>query len=420
MSNISNRLQRRSLPERLLDSSNGLALFCLAIGIVYCLVPLISYLALPVGEAFAQLAAISLCAVSAMLLGGKIRLLDYRFRQQAPRLFISSRTFVTITWGLFALFIIVTFSTAPSIPFVSALQGASATELSQERGDFLKGREGAGIALLYISTFLTNTLVPYSIVLLYAGGSKWRHIAALAFFLFCLSFMQKALFLNLVLPMVAYLAMSRQLSNKMFVGFSIGSIVLLIAVTFLSLGGNDGVETGFEPSNYLSAQYSPSGALDYFFWRTIAVPVFTATDTLFVYADTFLSSPLLGATSGVVSLIFGIERINIERFVFEYQFGSWNEIANSNSVFVVDAYVNFGWLGVIIFGLFVGQLFRWFRLSHDIAFRSLWLSFSFLLFTGSLIGTLLSNGFLLFFLLGLMVKVPVRARDVIGSGVGSV
>lgn len=411
MSKISNRLQRRSLPERLLDSRNGLALFCLAIGIVYCLVPLIGYLAFPVGEAFLQLAAISLCAIVAMLLGGKVRLLDHRFRRQAPRLFVSSRTFVTITWGLFALFIIVTFATAPSIPFVSALQGVSAIELSQERGDFLKGREGAGIALLYISTFLTNTLVPYSIVLLYAGSSKWRHAAALAFFLFCLSFMQKALFLNLVLPMVAYLALSRQLSNKTFVSFTLGSIILLIAVTFLSLGGGDGAETDFDVSDYLSAQYSPSGALDYFLWRAIAVPVFTATDTLVVYADIFRSTPLLGATSGIVSLIFGIERINIERFVFEYQFGSWNEIANSNSVFVADAYVNFGWLGVVIFGLLIGQFFRWFRLSHDIAFRSIWLSFSFLLFTGSLIGTLFSNGFLLFFLLGLMVKVPVRSRE---------
>lgn len=49
--------------------------------------------------------------------------------------------------------------------------------------------------------------------------------------------------------------------------------------------------------------------------------------------------------------------------------------------------------GVFVFGVFVGQVFRWFRISQDIAFRSLWPLFAFVLFSAPLIGMLLSNGF---------------------------
>lgn len=405
MNSISPSKVRPSFLEQLLDSRNGLTIFCLAISFFYGFVPLVAYFTLPVGEAFLQLSSITACVVVAMFVGSKIYLFDFRFRRHACRLYISARLFVVFVWCLFGIFIIVTFSTAPSIPLISAFQGASAEELSQDRGNFLKGREGLGIALLYLSTFLTNTVVPYSIVLLYAAGSRFRHVAALLFFLFCVSFMQKALFLNFVLPMIAYLAITRKLSYRVFFSIVFGSIILLVFTTFLSLAGETSVDFGFKLENYFSAQYSPSGPLDYLLWRAMAVPIFTATDTLVVFAEEFQSSPLLGATSSFIALVFNIERINIERFVFQYQFGSWNEIANANAVFVVDAYVNFGWIGVVCFGLTVGLIFRWFRISEDVAFRSLWVLFAFILFSAPLIGMLLSNGFIYMLIHALYLRV---------------
>jgi hypothetical protein len=145
---------------------------------------------------------------------------------------------------------------------------------------------------------------------------------------------------------------------------------------------------------YMSAGYVPTSSLDYFAWRAFAVPIYTASDTLLVHEQQFREQPLMGATSNLLSALFGLDRINLERFVFEHQFGSWNETANANAVFMVDAYANFGYLGVIFFSLFVGQIFRWFHLSSDIGFKSLWPLFAFVLFNASLIGMLLSNGFI--------------------------
>lgn len=292
---------------------------------------------------------------------------------------------------------------------MSAFSGVSPEDLSQERGDFLKGREGGAIALLYLSSILTNTIVPYSIVILYIIRSRYRHIFAFAFFLFCISFLQKALFLNLILPLAAYFAFSNRYSTRTYIFLATGSLLVLIVATFLAMGG-DGVVATRASGDYFSATYVALSPLDYLIWRAFSVPVFTAVDTLLVHQNWLGDRPLLGATSNLLAAISGVERINLERLVFEYQFGSWNEIANANAVFLVDAYVNFSWIGVIVFGVSTGIIFRWFRISQDVAFKALWPLFAFVIFSGPLIGMLLSNGFLYMLFHALFIRVGNHDR----------
>ena len=382
---------------RLLQPRTGLKVFSGILLLIYAVIPACLYIFLTPESVLLKLSLLSFLAVAAMWIGSTMQLFDARFKTSAVRLKINSNLFHTITWTIFLVFVAITLITASSIPLISAFNGATADALSQERGDFLKSRVGAEMALMYISTILTSTIVPYSIVLLYAGQSRFRHFFAFLFFVFCVSFLAKALFLNLVFPLLICLAIVNKLDKKVVVLGALGSIFILVLSTMLSMGGEqdtsaNGIVTS-TASEYMSAAYVPASALDYFVWRAFAVPIFTATDTLLVHAQQFGDHPLMGATSSLLSALFGLERINLERYVFEHQFGSWNEIANANTVFIVDAYANFGYAGVIIFGLFVGQIFRWFRLSSDVGFKSLWLLFSFALFNASLIGMLLSNGF---------------------------
>lgn len=383
-------VQKPNLIERLFDPSNSLHVFMFALAIAYCVVPLALSIVVVDDVAFVQLAAITALALAAMWLGSRLSIFDYRFKNSSPRLTIRPKTFVTITWLIFILFVIVTFATASSIPFLSALSGVDANQVSAERGAFLKGREGAGIALLYLSTIFVNTIVPYSVALFYSEKLPGRHLAAVAFLIYSVSFMQKALFLNLVLPMLVLLASANRLRGRALYCLLGGAVILLVAVTALSMHGWPGSVTS--SGDYFSALYIPSHSLDYVAWRAVAVPIFTASDSLIVHQEGFHAEFLMGATSSLVAALTGVERINFERHVFEFQFGGWNDTANSNAVFVVDAFVNFGWFGVFAFGFVVGQIFRWFRISRDIAFRSLWPLFGFGLFSGALIGMLLSNG----------------------------
>lgn len=391
--------------EYIFSPKNGLSIFMAAVGLVYGLIPLIIFLFFRGNEAFGLLAAITGVALISMWLGACIPIFDFRFSKTARCFRISPEKFIFFSFFVFLIFLVITFATAPTVPILSALNGAESNDLSAERGAFLKGREGAELILLYMSTFLVNTIVPYSIVLLYERGSSKRYLATFLFFIFCISFMQKSLFLNCLLPILAFLADKRRLNNRILFLILAGAFSILMITTYLSLRGEQ-MDQYISEGGYFSASYAPHSPFEYFLWRSVSVPVFTATDTLIVHEEQFRGNNLWGATSSFISGIFGLERINIERYVFEYQFGSWNEVANANAVFIIDAFVNFGWLGVILFGVFVGLVFRWFRLSDDVAFRSLWTIFAFVLFSAPLIGMLLSNGFayMLFHALFIRVK----------------
>jgi len=393
--------------ERFLHPARGFAVFWWTLALVYGIVPAYIYYYVAPNDYFLQLSILTGLTLFGLLVGARISLFDRRFSANTRRIGIDLNVFQTIIWGGFILFIAITLVTAPSIPILSALKGASANDLSQERGEFLKNRAGAEVILLYASTILVNTFLPYSTVLLYATKSRLRFLCTGIFFLFCISFLQKALFLNLALPLLVFFAIDRKLPTRQAMLWAVSLIGLLIIGTYLSSGdgGVDSKYSGGTIADYLSSTYVPDNPLDHLIWRSFAVPVFTASDMLLVHAEYFGGYLLNGATSTLLSALFDLERVNIERYVFEYQFGGWNEIANANAVFIVDAYVNFGYLGVVSFALIVGQIFRWFRLSSDVAFRSLWPLFAFVLFSASLIGMLFSNGFIYMIFHALMIKI---------------
>ncbi|WP_154503842.1 hypothetical protein [Pseudomonas mandelii] len=398
--------------KKLFSPKSGFYIFLGLISITYGLVPLLISLVYSGSDYFLKLAGLTLVAVIALFLGYKTPLLDRQFSSKTTRISINSSVFNFFVWSFFFVFVVYTFYTAPSIPLLSALQGASADELSQERGDFFKGRTGVEAGLLYLSTIFTTVLIPYSIVLMYLKRSPFRHVFLVVAFLFCISFLQKALFLNVFLPLLVCFAVTGKLPVKALIPCAAGAISLLAFAVYLSLGAESGTNNGwrFDVLNYFSSTYVSEGSGDYFFWRVFAVPVFTATDTLLVHAEKFAGDSLLGATSLLISTVTGAERINIERYVFQHQFGSWNEIANANAVFITDAYINFSWVGVVLFSGFVGQVFRWFRLSEDVAFKSLWPVFALTLYSASLIGMLISNGFLYILVHALLLQVNWNRR----------
>ena len=72
-----------------------------------------------------------------------------------------------------------------------------------------------------------------------------------------------------------------------------------------------------------------------------------------------------------MSSAFGLHRVEFERLVFAYEWGqNAAGTGSTNSVYVIEAFVNFGWAGVAIFSAVVGLMFRVFAQSEDEAFRA--------------------------------------------------
>src|SRR5205823_4537796 len=128
----------------------------------YIVIPLVSNYLSP-SPYFLQLSLICIVACIGIAIGFSLPLFDSRFQHDASGIIINAKIFHGVVWSSFIIFLIVTVVTAPSIPFLSAFSGASANELSQERGEFFKARQGAELVLAYMGTIFTTTLLPYSL-----------------------------------------------------------------------------------------------------------------------------------------------------------------------------------------------------------------------------------------------------------------
>lgn len=353
---------------------------------------------------------IFLCLISqvGVIVGQSIFYFDGQI-VRGKKIYVDEAIFLKYSIYFFVVFSIYSLLTAPSIPLFSLLQGASPEQLSIERGDFFKTREGFEQILGYISAFITNLLMPYVLCLLFYRNYKVKYLVFMLFMLYCFSFLQKALFFTAVLPLLVLYARLNILSaSKLFFAVSMAVSVLLLVVIATS---EDSLSSAANSTmmDYLRADYLPANGFDYFIWRAVYIPIVSAIDTLIVHQSFFSGNNLLGASSTLISSIFGMERINIEAAVFEYQFGGWSDIGSANAVYFVDAYVNFGYAGVFVMSILIGLYLRWFRITNDVALSSMWLLFAYHLFNATFIGLMFSNGYILLVFLLFFVKIyPVK------------
>lgn len=391
---------------RLLSTRSALPVFVTAIFAVYCALPAILNAAVEEREYFAQLASLALVGSISLCVGYGLPLTDSRFATSARRISISATGFHGVVWVAFIVFLLVTVGTAADIPLLSALKGASVAELDQQRGAFLKGREGAAAILPYLSTLFLSALLPYSLVHLFVAKSRLRYVLTFVFLAFSISFLVKALFVNVAFPLLYYASLRKKSSMAGISVIAAGSLLLLYFLTKFAVGDAlsvDAAAAEFDAARFFTMSYVASSPLEFIVWRSVAVPMLTAADTLQVHAEMFGGDFLFGATSSLFASLFGMERIPLERWVFAHQFG-WNDIANANAVFLTETFVNFGWMGTVLLAMFAGQTLRWFEKSTDPGFKSLWILYCFSLFSSGLIGTMLSNGYVVIFFLALFCK----------------
>ncbi|MCP1998272.1 hypothetical protein [Nitrobacter winogradskyi] len=364
------------------------------------------------------------CAAAVMIVAGfKLPLFDRLIRPHRWRIPVNERFFHASIWMLFLAFCVVTFATAYNIPIIAALKGGlSQEELDIQRGAFLKTREGWGSGLGYVSAVFVGTLLPYSLARLFWTKKPIAGFSGLALFAaYTLSYLQKALIIQAVAPLL-YLSGRRLIWNYLgLFALTAGTLGIFYANTVLAVGvkQEEKVQKKIEerrqaslkpdsrgnlvPPNFFSSDFKHTSTKEYLVWRAVAVPIFTAADAVKVFHTKFNSKPLLGATSSPIAAIFGMKRVNYDAEVFAAQWGESN-IGRSNSVYVTDGYVNFGWAGVVVFSIFVGLGFRVFALSGDEALRSMWPLFAFNVIQASFIGSLLSGGFIFLFIIAFFVN----------------
>ncbi|HEY8159935.1 MAG TPA: hypothetical protein VIF10_14650 [Methylobacter sp.] len=147
-----------------------------------------------------------------------------------------------------------------------------------------------------------------------------------------------------------------------------------------------------------------SGQIAFAFNRVFWIPYITAYDWLGFWENKFAGSYLLGRTSGLISWISNQVQFPMEQEVFKYQFGGGVDSAAANACFLIDAFVNFGWLGVVIYAAIFAALTRIVVVQGNLAMMACYPYFAFQASMGGMTGVLFSNGMLLLILIAFFIK----------------
>jgi hypothetical protein len=382
----------------------------------FTVVPLFLYAIDPgTPSGFVEVALLAALASAGMGAGYCLAPTGRRGLLQRP---VEPRSFKYVAVGIFlayALVLSMLAATAPSIPLLGAISGAAADDVSESREQFLKARSGWMIVFVYAHALLAGSLVPYAIAGLVAYRLRWRWVAICSFFFGCVIFAEKAFFLKAIIPIAAVEWRRGRRAIVIAIGVvAIASVMALAIITTRSMSEASSEGDSPTPSEYFSSAYvaeASSSTTEYMAWRAIAVPIFTAVDSLSTFRETYGSQHFFGATSSLVSGVAGQERIWFERSVFDFQWGQKaTGTGSSNAIFFIEAFVNFGIPGVVALSIFAGACLAFLARSADPALAALWPLYLFAIYCGGLIGTLLSNGFLAVVIVSLAVRCPRESR----------
>jgi hypothetical protein len=309
-----------------------------------------------------------------------------------PRLAVEYQSLLFVIFIVFITVVFVVFLTAPQIPIIESLRGADADDLVEYRESFLKARTGWESSLGYIVAVITGAIMPYFIAMSFERNYRHRYIYALFFFLYCISFLEKAFFLKLVIP-VFFVLYGKSVKKKMFLIKGAVGFLIVILVMF-ALAGLDGASVHTNEEGVFSILFVPTNIIDKFLWRAGIVPIVTALDGVRVFITDLKGQYLMGASSSILAFVLGTERLNFERLLFQFQFGG-SDTGNANQFYGIEAFINFGYIGVFLFAALVGWIVRYAINSRDKVLLAMMPLFFYYLYSAGLIGTLFSNGFVL-------------------------
>jgi oligosaccharide repeat unit polymerase len=384
--------------KNILTPKNTINILIFILFFIYTLAPIIFYIIGKDDNYLIELSFISFIAIVSIKAG------DILFKIVNPKHKIFTKNHFYVKDKIFAFFNIYVFIfilllliiRADSVPLISALEGADAETLSLVRGLFMKPKDEFNYFLIYLFSMQISSIIPYSIAYLYESKNYFRHAMFLIGLLASLSTLVKGMFFNILIPIFSL----KLTSNYNIFNFIKYIIIILTTLIFMvSIAGFNkaDLDEDSDIDTYISVGYPSKNSFDFMLWRIVVIPILASRDTLEVHNIYYSSNNLMGVTSGLGSKLLGENKIDIEREVFGYQYGGMNDIGNTNSVFFIDAYINFGYIGIVIYGLLASILLRILMDSNIKSVISMAPLFAIFLFSSSLVGILISNGFLFLF-----------------------
>lgn len=337
------------------------------------------------------------------------------------------------TLGLYVATITLASYTVDYTPLGAALHGGSNLDIANARANFFANRSGVESLLRYSAVILGRAVIPFLVIHAYWNKNKFRHLILFGLLLCYFIFLEKALPIFLFLPLILLSLHKRRFFMAIICTFSLFTAIGLM--TFLAQGGLHDASKNLkvEQKEYIFENSSLVGAekkiitdnpMLHFYplyvaypqknqksvnYRTIIIlnralwiPYVTAYDWL-KFHDVVLNGELTyGRSIGVVSLILGEPKLQIERLVYKYQ-GLGGDGA-SNTVFFVDAKIAFGWYGVLIYCIVFTLIAKLILSSKNEPAKIASVTGFFTVCLSPLTASILSGGLFFYILISLLIR----------------
>lgn len=361
-----------------------------------------------------------------------------------------------LTWlaiGLYIATLSIAAATTEVTPLGAALRGGTWLDIAKARGDLFANRQGYEALLRYSALIIGRSIMPFLITYLYWSGHKSRHWGLFALLLCYVVSLEKASPIFVFLPLILLSVIRGK--GRQVLAHSLAMSFCIALWTFLAMGGlqrekmssaypaaqvavekqvalaasNQGFSIGRRgdpqrhyvfnfinamgvPFNFATDGKDVIGRLLIISNRVLWIPYVTAYDWL-RFQDEVLNGRLtMGQSIGVVSWLQGKPKLPLEQMVYEYEFGPpLGGAGASNTVFLVDAKLAFGWAGVLMYCVvFVFFSAIVFSSEHQVAKIASVTTF-FTATLSPLTATLLSGGLFFYLAISLLVRTGTDSHN---------
>ncbi|MFJ7797696.1 hypothetical protein [Pseudomonas sp. NPDC096950] len=310
----------------------------------------------------------------------RIDVLTLNFIYSFKKKYVGMRRVAIWISAVYFMLMAYTSYTAPSIPLFDAVKGLDVHALAGTRETFLRARVGFEVVLNYMYSMSRSFLMPFAVCILYQGNSKFRHAVLLSFLFTLMLTLEKSLSVLALLPLFYLFTQKRNYKMAAIVFFlTVATIGMtsflarggvadkpLVAAVPVQIGsGNNSMKTDEAPVQSAPLipekynMFSGTSQVEYVLNRIFYIPYITAHEWIRYQHEVMNGGFTYGRSISIVAIMLGENKINLEKEVFNFQWGQ-NETAtdSANTAYFIDAYLNFGAVGCFFYTLVIVCILR--------------------------------------------------------------
>ncbi len=335
--------------------------------IFYYIFPIVMVVIYKSGNINSQLLFLSLLAICTYYLTYRSIKMSFlsKFLSKIRKIEVNWEIWAWVIFCLYLSVVIYACVTVPEVPLFAAFKKTAVYKLSLLREQFLRTSTGYAKIPLYIYTICINSIIPLILTQMFLDKKPKRFILLFLFLFTLMLNLEKGRTLVALLPLIVFYVNEKKPMKAFSVGILLVSIIL--CMSFLSRGGlsNEPMDKSAVLQNKYnlfadnSSKLSKLSQAYFLINRVCYIPYMTAIDWLDYKKIKLNDNLVYGQSISLVSWITGKEKINLEREVFSYEWGQFETgTGSANTVYYIDAYLNFGIFGVLLYSILLAILIK--------------------------------------------------------------